>query len=137
MNESQGNAIERAARDYWRGIQSLFGCPREIWLAYAVKVLESLCYFASVLVLMSFLTNDMGLSDTMAGTVFGIFSELFPIYARKPLFGYKVVAIASFGITVLSLVVWVHHMFYSGTPQWMRNVFMVTTMRGSPSTMIV
>ena len=60
--------------------------------------------------------------------VFGIFSELFPVYARKPLFGYKVVAIASFGITVLSLVVWVHHMFYSGTPQWMRNVFMVTTM---------
>ena len=60
--------------------------------------------------------------------VFGIFSELFPVYARKPLFGYEVVAIASFGITVLSLIVWVHHMFYSGTPQWMRNVFMVTTM---------
>ena len=64
----------------------------------------------------------------MALPVFGIFSELFPVYARKPLFGYKVVAIASFGITALSLVVWVHHMFYSGTPQWMRNVFMVTTM---------
>ena len=60
--------------------------------------------------------------------VFGIFSELFPVYARKPLFGYKVVAIASFAITLLSLIVWVHHMFYSGTPQWMRNLFMVTTM---------
>jgi cytochrome c oxidase subunit 1 len=60
--------------------------------------------------------------------VFGIFSELFPVYARKPLFGYEVVAIASFGITFLSLIVWVHHMFYSGTPQWMRNLFMVTTM---------
>ncbi|MFN5119691.1 MAG: cbb3-type cytochrome c oxidase subunit I [Cyanobacteriota bacterium] len=60
--------------------------------------------------------------------VFGIFSELFPVYARKPLFGYHVVALASFGITVLSLIVWVHHMFTSGTPQWMRNVFMVTTM---------
>jgi cytochrome c oxidase subunit 1 len=60
--------------------------------------------------------------------VFGIFSELFPVYARKPLFGYHVVAIASFAITFLSLIVWVHHMFYSGTPQWMRNLFMVTTM---------
>ena len=60
--------------------------------------------------------------------VFGIFSELFPVYARKPLFGYHVVALASFGITFLSLIVWVHHMFTSGTPQWMRNVFMVTTM---------
>ena len=60
--------------------------------------------------------------------VFGIFSELLPVYARKPLFGYKVVALASFGITFLGLIVWVHHMFYSGTPQWMRNLFMVTTM---------
>ena len=40
--------------------------------------------------------------------VFGIFSELFPVYARKPLFGYRFVAIASFGITFLSLIVWVH-----------------------------
>ncbi|MFM7394701.1 MAG: cbb3-type cytochrome c oxidase subunit I [Cyanobium sp.] len=60
--------------------------------------------------------------------VFGVFSEVFPVYSRKPLFGYHVVAIASFAITFLSLIVWVHHMFYSGTPQWMRNVFMVTTM---------
>jgi cytochrome c oxidase subunit 1 len=60
--------------------------------------------------------------------VFGIFSELFPVYSRKPLFGYELVALASFGITLLSLIVWVHHMFYSGTPQWMRNLFMVTTM---------
>ena len=60
--------------------------------------------------------------------VFGIFSELFPVYARKPLFGYRFVAIASFGITFLSLIVWVHHMFYSGTPMWMRNLFMATTM---------
>ncbi len=37
--------------------------------------------------------------------VFGIFSELFPVYARKPLFGYRFVAIASFGITFLSLIV--------------------------------
>jgi len=34
--------------------------------------------------------------------VFGIFSEIFPVYARKPLFGYKVVAVSSLIITGLS-----------------------------------
>jgi cytochrome c oxidase subunit 1 len=60
--------------------------------------------------------------------VFGIFSEIFPVYARKPLFGYKVVAVSSLIITGLSGIVWVHHMFASGTPSWMRMLFMATTM---------
>ncbi|PZU99352.1 MAG: cytochrome c oxidase subunit I [Pseudanabaena sp.] len=60
--------------------------------------------------------------------VFGIFSEIFPVYARKPLFGYKVVAVSSLIITGLSGIVWVHHMFASGTPGWMRMLFMATTM---------
>ena len=60
--------------------------------------------------------------------IFGIFSELFPVYARKPLFGYKVVAISSLVIVALSGVVWVHHMFASGTPGWMRMLFMFSTM---------
>jgi len=60
--------------------------------------------------------------------VFGVFSEIFPVYARKPLFGYKFVAISSIIITILSAFVWVHHMFASGTPPWMRMVFMASTM---------
>lgn len=60
--------------------------------------------------------------------IFGIFSEVFPVYARKPLFGYKVVAISSLIITGLSGIVWVHHMFASGTPGWMRMIFMFSTM---------
>jgi cytochrome c oxidase subunit I len=60
--------------------------------------------------------------------IFGIFSEIFPVYARKPLFGYKVVAVSSLVITGLSGIVWVHHMYASGTPGWMRMVFMATTM---------
>jgi cytochrome c oxidase subunit 1 len=60
--------------------------------------------------------------------IFGIFSEVFPVYARKPLFGYKVVAVSSLIITGLSAIVWVHHMFASGTPDWMRMLFMATTM---------
>ncbi|BAZ06676.1 cytochrome c oxidase subunit I [Calothrix sp. NIES-3974] len=60
--------------------------------------------------------------------VFGIFSEIFPVYARKPLFGYKIVAISSLLIAAVSAIVWVHHMYASGTPGWMRIVFMITTM---------
>ena len=60
--------------------------------------------------------------------IFGIFSEIFPVYARKPLFGYKVVAVSSVIITGLSATVWVHHMFASGTPSWMRMFFMATSM---------
>ncbi|NMF64902.1 cytochrome c oxidase subunit I [Brasilonema octagenarum] len=60
--------------------------------------------------------------------VFGIFSEIFPVYARKPLFGYRVVAISSLLIAGVSALVWVHHMYVSGTPGWMRLIFMLTTM---------
>lgn len=60
--------------------------------------------------------------------VFGIFSEIFPVYSRKPLFGYRVVAISSLLIAGVSAFVWVHHMYASGTPSWMRVVFMISTM---------
>ena len=60
--------------------------------------------------------------------IFGIFSEIFPVYSRKPLFGYKVVAVSSILIAVVSGIVWVHHMYVSGTPGWMRLIFMLTTM---------
>jgi cytochrome c oxidase subunit 1 len=60
--------------------------------------------------------------------IFGVFSEIFPVYSRKPLFGYKVVALSSMAIAMVSGIVWVHHMYVSGTPGWMRMLFMLTTM---------
>lgn len=59
---------------------------------------------------------------------FGTFSEVLPVHSRKPLFGYRVVAGSSLAITFISGIVWVHHMFASATPAWMRMFFMVTTM---------
>ncbi len=64
----------------------------------------------------------------MALPAFGIFSEILPAFSRNPLFGYRTVAIASFGIAFISVIVWVHHMFASGTPGWMRLVFMISSM---------
>ena len=71
---SEGTLLRRIAHDYWEGAKGLTTCPKELWVAFGIKVLESLCYFSSVLVLMRFLIEDMGVSDTMAGTIFGIFS---------------------------------------------------------------
>ncbi len=64
----------------------------------------------------------------MALPAFGVFSEVIPAFARKPLFGYKTVAISSFLIAVISTLVWVHHMFAGATPSWMRIIFMFSSM---------
>jgi cytochrome c oxidase subunit 1 len=58
----------------------------------------------------------------------GMISEIIPVHARKPIFGYRAIAYSSMAISVLSIFVWAHHMFASGTPAWLRVFFMVTTM---------
>ncbi|MEU6041463.1 cytochrome c oxidase subunit I [Actinomadura sp. NPDC047616] len=45
---------------------------------------------------------------------FGIITEVIPVFARKPLFGYVGMVFASIGITGLSMAVWAHHMFVTG-----------------------
>ncbi len=64
----------------------------------------------------------------MALPAFGIFAEVLPAFSRNPLFGYRSVAIATLGIAFISIFVWVHHMFTSATPGWMRMTFMATSM---------
>lgn len=64
----------------------------------------------------------------MALPAFGIFAEVLPAFSRNPLFGYRSVAIATLGIAAISIFVWVHHMFTSATPGWMRMTFMATSM---------
>jgi len=78
--KKQQNVIGKIAQDYVQGLKLLTRCPREIWLAYLMKIFEGLCYFSTVLVLMIFLTQDMGLSDTMAGTIFGLFSASMSLF---------------------------------------------------------
>jgi len=60
--------------------------------------------------------------------IFGIMSEVISIHSRKPIFGYKAIAYSSLAICVIGLFVWVHHMFTSGTPPWMRLFFTISTM---------
>jgi cytochrome c oxidase subunit I len=58
---------------------------------------------------------------------FGVVSEILPVFARKPLFGYKVGAAGMFGVALLSFFVWQHHLFDSGINPDMRPLFMLTT----------
>jgi len=44
----------------------------------------------------------------------GVVSEIIPCFARKPIFGYKMIAFSSLAIAVLGFLVWGHHMFVSG-----------------------
>ncbi len=59
---------------------------------------------------------------------FGVISEVLPVHARKPIFGYRAIAYSSLAISFLGLIVWAHHMFTSGTPGWLRMFFMAATM---------
>ncbi|HYH29802.1 MAG TPA: cbb3-type cytochrome c oxidase subunit I, partial [Pseudonocardia sp.] len=45
---------------------------------------------------------------------FGIVTEVFPVFARKPIFGYTGLVGATIAITGLSVTVWAHHMFATG-----------------------
>ncbi len=58
----------------------------------------------------------------------GVISELLPVFARKPLFGYRWVAISSFGIALVGFLVWAHHMFTSGMASYLRIPFMYSTL---------
>lgn len=58
----------------------------------------------------------------------GIFSELLPVFVRKPLFGYKWVAMSSIGIALVGFLVWAHHMFVSGMNEYLRLPFMYSTL---------
>ncbi|MFN8556438.1 MAG: cytochrome c oxidase subunit I [Dehalococcoidia bacterium] len=47
----------------------------------------------------------------------GMVSEILPTFARRPLIGYTVVALAMVTIAIIAFGVWVHHMFATGLPQ--------------------
>ena len=58
----------------------------------------------------------------------GLISDIIPVFVRKPLFGYRGVAISSPGIAVGGSLVFAHHMFAAGMPGFLRVPFMFTTL---------
>ncbi len=48
---------------------------------------------------------------------FGVVSEILPVFARKPIFGYKAIAASTVSIGFLGFLVWAHHMFATPLPE--------------------
>ncbi|MDX2136676.1 MAG: cytochrome c oxidase subunit I [Chloroflexota bacterium] len=58
---------------------------------------------------------------------FGVISEILSVHSRKPVFGYRAIALSSMAIALVGFTVWAHHMFTSLTPN-LRIPFMITSM---------
>ncbi len=58
----------------------------------------------------------------------GITSEIISTNSRKPIFGYRAMVGSLLAITILSFVVWAHHMFVSGMNPFLGDVFMLMTL---------
>jgi cytochrome c oxidase subunit 1 len=58
----------------------------------------------------------------------GISSEVIAVNSRKPIFGYHAMVYSLIGITLLSFIVWGHHMFVTGMNPFLGGVFMITTL---------
>jgi cytochrome c oxidase subunit 1 len=58
---------------------------------------------------------------------FGIVLELLPVFARKPLWGYRLSVAGMLGVMILSFMVWQHHLFVSGINADLRPFYMLTT----------
>ena len=58
---------------------------------------------------------------------FAIVLELLPVFARKPLWGYRLAVSGMLGVTLLSWLVWQHHLFVSGINSDLRPFYMLST----------
>jgi cytochrome c oxidase subunit 1 len=58
---------------------------------------------------------------------FGIVLEILPVFARKPLWSYRLAVAGILGVTLLSFMVWQHHLFVSGIDANLRPFYMLTT----------
>jgi cytochrome c oxidase subunit 1 len=58
---------------------------------------------------------------------FGLVLEILPVFSRKPLWGYRLAVAGMLGVTLLSFMVWQHHLFVSGINADLRPFYMLTT----------
>ena len=57
----------------------------------------------------------------------GMISEVLPVFARKPIFGYKAIAASTAAIAFYALLVWAHHMFTTPTATVVLTFFMLSS----------
>ena len=59
---------------------------------------------------------------------FGMVSEIIATNSRKPIFGYRAMIGSMLGISLLSFIVWAHHMFVTGMNPFLGSIFMFLTL---------
>jgi len=57
----------------------------------------------------------------------GMISEILPTFARKPLFGYRIIVVSAVSSAFIALIVWAHHQFIAGIDPRMATFFSITT----------
>lgn len=128
--------------------------PLFLWALYATSIIQVLAtpVLAITLLLLSFeRISGIGIFDPkiggdpvmfqhffwfyshpavyiMALPAMGVISEIVPVFSRKTVFGYKAIALATFGIALVAFLVWGHHMFVSGQSELANFVFSLLTM---------
>ncbi len=127
--------------------------PLFIWASYATAVLQLLAtpvVGITLLLLIAERTLGIGFFDPAKGgdpvlfqnffwfyshpavyimiiPAMGVISEIIPVFARKPIFGYRAIAYSSLGIAFISFLVWAHHMFTSGISELAATIFSFLT----------
>ena len=61
-------------------LKSLAGSPRELWVVFAIKFLDSLANFSMHIILVLYLTQEFAYSDIKAGALYGGYGALITIY---------------------------------------------------------
>jgi cytochrome c oxidase subunit I len=59
---------------------------------------------------------------------FGMISEIVPVFARKPIFGYRAIVLSTAGIAFLGIFVWAHHMFATPLSTPVLGFFMLSSL---------
>ncbi|MSO94984.1 MAG: hypothetical protein EXQ81_04210 [Thermoleophilia bacterium] len=57
----------------------------------------------------------------------GILLQLLPVFSRKPLWGYRLAVAGMLGISLVSFMVWQHHLFVSGLAADLRPFYILST----------
>lgn len=73
-------AAAAAAEAVRRPLHLLRAAPRELWLVYALKVLDSYGYFALSEVFTLLLTDEFGIGDVRAGAYYGAWGTAITLY---------------------------------------------------------
>ena len=119
---------------------TMFRMPVFTWTIFVTSVLVLLCFpVLAAALAMAFIDRQFGavVFDPVNGGAmlwqhlfwffghpevyilalpfFGIASEIIPVFSRKPIFGYKGLVFATLAIGALSMAVWAHHLYVTGS----------------------